>query len=206
MPSNIICLLSSAALLLSFSQTAHAGAYGTLGFSIEDIQPEDDFDSFTGTGINARLGYNFGVYFGLEAEGQIGLSGEGDNPSFLGNGEIQQNETYDYNGAWSLYVRPQLPVSDNLTLSLRAGFGAKYFDRTVDNPDLPPTNSAFQINDKPTLGYGALGAGVEYSFGEQKVDSLRLDLTRRFHVGSLSDGDDEAYQDNQLTVSYARKF
>lgn len=111
-----------------------------------------------------------------------------------------------YNGAWSLYLRPQLPVSDNLTLSLRAGFGAKYFDRTVDNPNLAPTDRLFQINDKSTLGRGALGAGVEYSFGEQKVDSLRLDLTRRFHIGSLSDGNEEACQDSQLTVSYARRF
>lgn len=53
---------------LSVSQSAHAGAYGTLGFSIEDIQPDENFDSFTGTGINARLGYNFGRYFGVEAE------------------------------------------------------------------------------------------------------------------------------------------
>lgn len=95
MSSNTIHLLTSVILLLSVSQTAHARAYGTLGFSVEDIQPEDDFDNFTGIGMNARLGYNFGYYFGVEAEGQIGLSGEGDNPSFLGNGEIQQNETYN---------------------------------------------------------------------------------------------------------------
>lgn len=205
MSFNITRVLAGAVLLLSFTQTAHAGPYGTLGFSIEDIQPEDDFESFSGTGINARLGYDFGRYFGLEAEGQVGLSGEGDNPN-VSQGVLVQNETYDYKGELGLFLRPKMPVSDNFSLSLRAGVGVRFFDRTVDNPDLPRTDSAFEINDKSSLGYGALGTGVEYSFGERKTDSVRLDYLRRFHVGSLSDGDDEPFQDNKFTVSYSRKF
>lgn len=213
MPPFTIRLLTAAAILLSVTQTAQAGPYGTVGVSVEDIQPEDDFESFTGTGINARLGYNFGRYFGVEAEGQIGLSGEGDNPRFQ-DGVLDQNQTYDYRGAWSLYLRPQLPVSEKFTLSARAGFGVKYFDRTTENPFLERLEPIIGmvnpadlfIEDIATLGHGALGVGVEYSFGEQKIDSLRLDVTRRFHIGSLSDGEDEPFQDSQVTVSYGRKF
>lgn len=207
MQSNTIRYLAGAVILLSCAQTAHAGAYGTLGLSVEDIQPVNNFENFTGTGINARLGYNFGRYFGLEAEGQVGLSGQGDNPSFLDSGEIQQNQTYDYNGAWALYLRPQIPVSDNLSLSLRAGFGVKYFDRTVDNPFVGMSDpSVLVIEDTSTLLHLALGAGVEYSFGEEKVDSLRLDFTRRDHPGDRSDVDDAPFANNQMTISYARKF
>ena len=205
MPSFTIRLLTGFAVALLFAQTANAGPYGTLGFSIEDIQPEDDFESFSGTGVNARLGYNFGRYFGVEAEGQIGLSGEGDNPRFQ-DGLLDQNETYNYKRAWSLYFRPQFPVSDELSLSFRAGFGAKYFDRTVDNPFLSDDNEARIIADKSSIGHLALGAGAEYRFGELKLDSVRLDFTRRLHPGSLSDGDEEAFADSQVTVSYARKF
>jgi len=198
-------LLAASILFWSAAEAAHAGPYGTLGVSVEDIQAEDDFDSFTGTGINARLGYNFGRYFGVEAEGQIGLSGEGDNPYFI-DGTLIQNETYDYSGAWALYLRPQLPVSDNFSLSVRAGFGVKYFDRTVDNFEFPSGARESQFNDTASLLHGALGAGVEYSFGELNTQSVRLDFTRRYDPGSLSDGDDEGTEDSQVTVSYVRKF
>lgn len=205
MLSITIRFLTGVAIVLSATQSAQAGPYGSLGFSIDDIQPEDEFESFTGTGINARLGYNFGRYFGLEAEGQIGLSGEGDNPYFI-DGTLIQNETYKYRGDWSVYLRPQIPVSDKLRLSLRAGFGNKYFDQKVDNLDLPPENPAFLINSKPSLGHLAYGGGIEYWFGEVGKDSIRLDFTRRGHLGSLSDGEDEPFEDSRVTVSYARSF
>ena len=205
MPSFVIRLLAGVIITLPLAQTSQAGAYGTLGISIDDIQPEDEFDSFTGTGINARLGYNFGRYFGVESQGQIGLSGEGENPYFI-DGTLIQNEIYEYKGAWSLYLRPQLPVSDNLSFSLRVGFGVQYFDRTVDNFEFPSGAPASQFTDPSTNLHGALAGGVEYWLGEKKTDSLRLDITSRYHIGSLSDGEDEGYRDSQVTVSYARKF
>lgn len=207
MLSKTIQILTGILLFISLSQTAQAGPYGTLGLSIESIQPTDRLNNFTGAGINARLGYNFGRYFGLESEGQIGLSGEGEKSSFLTNGEIQQKTTHDYKGAWALYLRPQLPVSENLTLSLRTGFGVKYFDRTVDNPFLGMTDpTILVIEDTSTLLHGALGASVEYNFGIQNRDGLRLDFTQRHHPGSLSDGEEEAFSNRQVTVSYSRKF
>lgn len=213
MPSKTLQILTGTLLILSFTQTAQAEPYGTLGFSVEEIQPEDDFESFTGTGINARLGYNLGRYFGVEAEGQIGLSGEGENPRFQ-DGLLDQNQIYDYKGAWSFYLRPQLPFTESLDISVRAGFGVKYFDRTVENPFLErlepfigranPADLLFE--NTATVGHAALGAGIEYSFGESKSDGLRLDFTQRHHLGSLSDGDEEGFTDSQLTVSYVRTF
>jgi len=174
MLSKTIQILTGTLLFISLSQTAQAGPYGTLGLSIESIQPTDRFNNFTGTGINARLGYNFG---------------------------------HDYKGAWALYLRPQLPVSENLTLSLRTGFGVKYFDRTVDNPFLGMTDpTILVIQDTSTLLHGALGASVEYNFGTQNRDGLRLDFTQRYHPGSLSDGEDEAFSNSQVTVDEVDKL
>lgn len=96
------------------------------------------------------------------------MSGDGDRPRFQ-EGVLAQNETYEYKGAWAFYIRPQLPVSDSLSLSLRAGFGVKYFDYTVDNPLLGMSEqNVILIEREQTEGHIALGAGVEYRFGVKK--------------------------------------
>lgn len=171
-------LLAAAAITVisapSFAQSATGPSYyGTLGYSQLD-HSDGDLGAVTG-----RLGAKFNPYIGVEGEASIGVK---DNDfTFAGaEGKIE----HDYDAA--AYVVGTLPVSPNLELFARGGYGTTKIKTEL---------AGFEGEvDGESWNYGA---GANYYFDGQ--NGVRADWTRR-------DFEDDAGEADVYSVSYVRRF
>ena len=168
---KILKTVAAMTILVSVSGMAHAqdeGAYGVIGATTYE------FDTF---GLNAKLGYNFNKYFGVEADGILGLTSD---TTTIGANELKAK--VDYTIAAFGVVR--LPVNEQIDIFARGG----YHQTGLSLKFLGTTTSG-------DIDGFAVGGGVQYNFSENS--GIRAEYT--YMDGGFSDF-------NAVSVGYVRKF
>ena len=166
-----------------YAQAQDSGAYVGLGGAayVTDPVGATGTDLFT---VEAKLGYNFNTYFGVEAQGSLGLNTDSEQV-----GTATLNRTLDYSvGAFAV---ARLPVFESFDLFARGGIHNTQVGLAVENPpiidDVP-----FSVGSITETGF-AVGAGAQYNF--DKKNAIRADYT-------YLDGIDA----ETLSIGYIRKF
>ena len=168
---KIIKTAAAMAILVSISGIAHAqdeGAYGVIGATTYE------FDTF---GLNAKLGYNFNKYFGVEADGILGLTSVTET---FGTSKIEAKVDYTI----AAFGVARLPVSEQVDIFARGG----YHQTGLSLKALGTTTSG-------DIDGFAVGGGVQYNFSENS--GIRAEYT--YMDGGFSDF-------NAVSVGYVRKF
>lgn len=147
--------------------------YGTLGYSQLD-HSDGDLGAVTG-----RIGAKFSPYIGVEGEASVGVRDDDFNVAGV-DGSIE----HDYDAA--AYVVGTLPVSPNLELFARGGYGTTKIKAELGGVE--------QEADGESWNYGA---GANYYFDGQ--NGVRADWTRR-------DFEDDAGEADVYSLSYVRRF
>jgi len=160
-----------------------SGAYVGIGASAYVTEPIGAFgaDLFT---LDAKAGYNFNAYFGVEAQGSIGLNTDSD--PFAG-GSFNTKIDYSLSG----FAVARWPVSEKFDLLARAGIHNTQVGRDLENPPLID-GAPFTVDSITETGL-AVGVGAQYSF--DKKNAIRADYT--FLDGAEAE---------TLSIGYIRNF
>ena len=163
-----VAAMGAAAPALAQSDTtaSHSGIYGNLGWG-ESMLKGENLGSITG-----RVGGRFGSYLGVEGELGYGLTG--DNYTFAPGLPNQANVDVSRRLQGAVYGVGFLPISPNIDLLARVGYGA----------------SRYHLSPAGLASYDANENGVRYGLGAQYImannNGLRLDWTRE-HMDTLHD-------------------
>lgn len=149
--------------------------YATLGGVVYDT----DLDSY---GLEGRIGYDTGRYFGAELEGSIGLNDEEDIV-----GAVTIDSGFDYNVA--AFALARLPLTESLSVHARGGYDFRKLS-------LSGTDNLGNTADT-SLNLDGFAYGVGGEFALTPRDGLRLDYTRY---------DTEFGATKAVSASYVRKF
>ena len=167
---SALAATSISALAMS-AQAQDSGAYVNLG--VQTLE----FDTYN---ILGRVGYNFNEYFGVEAEGSIGIFGEEEDG-------IEIDSPYSLGG----FAVAQFPLTQKFDIFGRVGYSIVNLEVGVED---------FGEVDENVDGVG-FGGGIEYSFNDS--NGVRLGYTYQ----TLSDFDDiEVGNASVFDISYVRKF
>lgn len=168
-------LLSASAATLAIASVASADAGDfRLSGGYTHIDAEGaDFDAAT-----VRAGYDFTEFFGIEAQGDIGIKGD-----TVAVGATNVDVDMDY--ALSGFVVGRLPVADNANLFARAGYTTASFDASAAGVTLSDDDDGFSY-----------GVGGEWFF--DGVNGVRFDITRTEF--------DNAGDVDSIGLSYVRRF
>ena len=173
---NIILAAAAVSALAApaFAQSVQGPSYyGTLGYSQLD-HSDGDLGAVTG-----RIGAKFSPYIGVEGEASVGI--KDDDFTIAGvDGKLE----HEYDAA--AYVVGTLPVTQNLELFARGGYGTTKIKAEIAGID--------EDADGESWNYGA---GANYYFDGQ--NGVRADWTRR-------DFEDDAGEADVYSVSYVRRF
>lgn len=169
--------------LAGFAQAQDSGAYVALGASnyVTDPIGTSGTDLFA---VEAKVGYNFNKYFGVEAQGSIGL-----NTDSQSVGDSTFNRNIDYSvGAFAV---ARLPLSKKFDLFARGGVHNTQVGFSLDNP---PTidGELFTLSSQSDTDF-AVGAGAQFNF--DKKNAIRADYT---YLGGI--------EAETLSLGYVRKF
>lgn len=172
-------LLSTAALTLiaapAMAQSISAPQYyGTLGYT----QLDND-DANVGA-ITARVGARLHRYFGVEAEGSMGVK---DDTSTIAGVDTKVEEKFDVAG----YAVATLPVTNHFDVFGRLGYGTTRLK--AEAAGLSASASTESVN---------YGVGANYYLDGQ--NGIRADWTRRDFRGDAN-GEADSY-----ALSYVRRF
>lgn len=163
---------SAAIALLATAVPAAAETYGNLGYT------SVDGDDVTLGAVTGRVGWRSG-YFGVEGEVSKGVK---DDSVTVGGVTSSADLDYQYAG----YVTGTMPVTPNLDLIGRVGYGQTKVEETV---------AGVSASDKmDSINYGV---GAQYNWG---LNGIRGDYTRHDFRGSGA-GDADAW-----SVAFVRKF
>ena len=195
----LITLASTPALAQS------SGPWVSVGAGIVDAETDERSGAgFTATTLGARIGYDFGRYFGVEAEGALGLSGSGEDRSGAPDRPFGFDERFEYAADYGVFLRGRVPVSDRVEIFARIGLGGRDLDVEIlqtdgDGNPLPVT----EITRNDT--YGALGIGAQFAFGTGRQNAVRVDASLR-GFADFSEEDSNNPTDTALSVAYVRRF
>jgi len=170
---KFVKLAIAAGALLSVSGIAQAqdnGAYVAVGVATYE------FDTF---GLDAKVGYNFGEYFGIEGQGILGLTSQTED---VFGTEVKAKVDSTIGG----FGVVRLPAGENLSLFARGGYHSTSV--SVETGTLEESGS-FD-------GFAA-GAGVTYNYSP--LDGIRLEYT-------YLDAGDVGGNLNVVSLSYVRGF
>jgi hypothetical protein len=162
MKTLLSAAVAAACLLATPAFAAPASISGSVGVSHIDVNNGPSFDAVT-----ARLGTKFVPYVGVEAEGSIGFDG----------GKVD-GEKVDLRNDWAVYLDTFLPMTDNVSLVGRVGYGSTKVSGADDSFD--------------GVRYGA---GIEAFFDD--ANGVRIDYTRF---------DNDHINADAYTISYVRKL
>lgn len=170
-------LLATAALTLmagpALAQVPPSPVTGSLGYTHLDAG-DGELGAITG-----RLGYDFTRNFGIEGEASVGVRDE--DITIAG---VDGSLKHDYDAA--AYVVGKVPVSDNLELFARVGYGTTSIKADV---------AGFTAReDGESINYGA---GANWFFDGR--NGLRADWTRR-------DFRDDGGEIDAYGLSFVRRF
>jgi len=164
----------SIASIPALAQAQDTGVYGTLGYAGSRAEGAD-----TGA-VQGRLGAKLTPHFGVEGE----LSG-GVKDDNIDQAGVRSNIEQTHSAA--VYGVGFLPVSPNIDLIGRVGYGNTQFKQT-----LAGVENKF---DADSVNYGV---GAQYKFDDK--NGVRVDYTRQQFR------DNDAADANVVSVGYARKF
>ena len=167
-------LTASAALaVLAVAAPASAETYGNLGYT------SVDGDGATVGAVTGRLGWKSKSFFGLEGEVSTGV--KDDSISTAG---VTTN--VDLKHQYAAYVTGTMPVSPNIDVIARVGYGQSKIENTT---------AGATVSDKlDSINYGV---GAQYNWG---LNGIRGDYTRHDFRGA-GNGEADAW-----SVGYVRKF
>lgn len=165
---------ASAALMATPALAQESRVQGSIGYSQMDGS-DGDLGAVTG-----RLGYNFSPNIGVEGEASFGVQEDEFDiaPGVTGDARLE----YDA----AAYVVGTLPVSPNLELFARAGYGVT--EVKVDAAGFTAREDGQSFN---------YGAGAKFFFDSQ--NGVRADWTRR-------EFEDDGGQFDIYSLSYVRRF
>lgn len=172
---SLVIAASAAALAMAapaLAQAQDTGWYGSVGYANVDIDPVN-----LGA-LQGRLGYRMHPNFGVE--GELGFGVGDDSVNVAG-----ANVDVELNTQAAVYAVGYLPVSDNIDLFARAGWG-------VADVEAAAAGTSFSGSDD---GF-AWGVGGQAFLTDK--DGVRLDWTRHdFDQGGEAD---------VWAIAYTRKF
>ena len=174
MSATLVAVSVAAIPVLSHAQTTGPEIYGTLGYAGSRADGAD-----TGA-VQGRLGAKLTPHFGVEGE----LSG-GVKDDDIDTAGVRSNIEQTHQAA--VYGVGFLPVTPNIDLLARVGYGNTQFKQTVAGVE-----NKF---DADSVNYGV---GAQYKFDDK--NGVRVDYTRQQYR------DNDAADANVLSVGYARKF
>ncbi|HEX7884946.1 MAG TPA: outer membrane beta-barrel protein [Phenylobacterium sp.] len=160
------------------AQVATPDIYGSLGYNKKE---DSDLDA-----VQLRLGGRFGSYFGIEGEAGMGV--EPNRITFPSVPPIQFKTQLRHE--FAAYAVGYYPVTPNLDVFARLGYGTTDFKRTFD---IPPNFGATKSSVE-SVNYGV---GSQY-FLDGK-NGVRVDYTRQDYSGGLK-------TDDTWSVAYTRRF
>ena len=172
MPAALAALSVAAIPALSHAQ-ASPEVYGSVGYGSTRASGAD-----TGT-IQGRVGAKLTPHFGVEGEVAGGVS---DDKTYVANAPVNVKQQYQA----SAYAVGFLPVTPNVELLARAGYGTTKFDASSAASPLKGSMESWNY-----------GVGAQYKFDDK--NGVRADYTRYDYRDSSSNADVWA-------LSYLRKF
>lgn len=155
------------------AQAQDSGAYAGLGV----ISYDDDL-----AGIEAKLGYSFNKYFGVEAQGSIGTNRESETLD-IASDSVTVGAKVDYSVA--AFAVARLPLGKKFEIFARGGFHNSQTSVEIDDDSI----SDFNVTETGL----AVGGGVQYNFNTK--NAIRYEYTYLDEV----DG-------NTYSLGYVRKF
>jgi hypothetical protein len=159
-----------------------AGFYGNLGYSHLDPMGSEV------NAITGRVGGRFMNYLGVEGEATFGLGHSNDQ---IGSLPVQTQLGHSVAG----YVVGFLPVSPNLDVFARVGYGNSHINRTYGGTPAPGSLAGTYVHTSvDSVNYGA---GAQYFF--TPTDGLRGEYTRNDYRDNLGHA-------NVWSLSYVRRF
>ena len=164
-----------------YAQAQDSGAYGGLGVSAYVTNPDGAFDAEL-FAAEAKVGYNFNKYFGVEAQGSLGL-----NTDSVPLGPITVRRKVDYSVAGFAVAR--LPVTEKFQVFARGGI----HNTQVSVDSLNDIDDATITSFNRTETSFAVGTGAQYNF--DKKNAIRADYT--YFDGTNAE---------TLSLGYIRKF
>ena len=168
----------------AFAASAHAqdsGVYINAGVQTISFDSAVDDDNSTSVNLLARLGYNFGEYFGVEAEGSINIAPQ--DIEFNGV-DLEEKVSNQFGG----YLVGRYPVADQFDIFARAGYYSAKVRLSAEGNGVDESESA-------TANGFAIGAGAQYNFDDK--NGVRLGYTYF---------DEDGANANSLDLVYVRKF
>ena len=185
-------LFAATALPQSASaQDSRQGAYVNVGAAILNADFNLDGLDTGGTGItfedetanivvlNGRLGYRFNKFIAAEVEGGFGLGGDTVSQSVpfdtgvVGTVDVDVDANLDINTYGAGFIRAILPVSDQIDLFVRGGYGIAGAELDVD---ITAATAAFgSVSTSDSFDGFAFGGGGEYHINDKH--GVRLDFS-----------------------------
>lgn len=205
LPSTLTTMASCAAIAAigagaATAQTADdTGLYLDGGYTYLDITPNGATEGAASSAITARLGYKFNPVFSLEGElssgfddGEFDYNVDEDEFGFDDNDDgdfddiIASSGDIQVNYLVSAFAKAESPVSENVSIHGRLGYGYLDVDATVTTPGGTDVNVEDSV-DGP-------GAGLGASFNLANNWTLRGDYTyfdfddTDTHAGTITAG------------------
>jgi len=180
-----LVVISSAGYAQAQDSREDTGTYGGLSLGAFVTNPDGARDAELYT-AEVKIGYNFNKYFGVEAQGLIGLNSD---EFILGPTTIDREVDYSV----SAFAVARLPVTESFQIFARGGLHSTQI--SVDSTN-SVTNGVIRegtIRRSSTETGLAVGAGAQYDF--DKKNALRADYT-------YLDGTNG----ETLSLGYIRKF
>lgn len=151
---RLFLIAAVAASAVALPAAAQTGSKPDITASVGYTRFADGSQDWDGHSATARVAARFHRYFGVEAEGSLGL-GSSDIAGF----DVKMNHTV------AAFAVAYLPLSENFDLTARLGYGSTEFE--VSGGGLSGSESFDGV---------ALGVGGQYFFDES--NGLRMDVTR----------------------------
>lgn len=165
-------VLALAATPVAAQEATSPTFYGNLGYSIVDGASDVTLGAAT-----ARVGGRFHRYFGVEAEGALGVDSD---KSTVAGVPVKVKLKHSIAG----YAVGFLPVSPNFDLFIRGGYGSSKLSASALGVTVSDSDDSWNY-----------GLGGQYSFDGK--NGVRADYTRHDFDGSHA---------NVWSVSYVRNF
>lgn len=144
--------------------------------------------------ITVRGGYDFNEYFGLEAEGSLGVTDETYSGSVnYGSNVLSGSVDIKLKHAIAAYAKVQYPLNEQFSVFARLGYGQGKAEADVSGTinGNPVNGSLSETGDGVTYG-----VGFEWAFAG--ANGVRVDYTRHDY--------DNNVEIDQWGVSFVRRF
>lgn len=162
---RLFVIAAVAASAVALPAAAQTGSKPEITASAGYTRFADGSQDWDGHSATARVAARFHRYFGVEAEGSLGLGS-----SEIAGVDLKMNHTV------AAFAVAYLPLSENFDLTARLGYGSTEFEAEVGG--MSATESFSGV---------AAGIGGQYFFDES--NGVRMDVTRH-HYDDLDGGFD----------------